>query len=107
MQRREILKTALSIPLAGMIAVGESCVAQESSQHTGGVARSRVRPADPKWPSPAEWTRLKEQVSGNLIEPHSPFESCESGPDAADCLAALNNIRNPFWVGEQPGGTET
>src|ERR1700738_2827311 len=68
--------------------------------------RSRVRPGDPAWPAAASWAKLKEDVGGNLIDVHPLFGACESAPDGADCLDALKNIDNPFYIGDQPAGTQ-
>jgi FAD/FMN-containing dehydrogenase len=68
--------------------------------------RSRVRPSDSSWPSAARWTKLKDDVGGNLIEVHPLFGSCETEPNGAVCLDALKNISNPYWIGDQPAGTE-
>jgi hypothetical protein len=68
--------------------------------------RSRVRPGDPAWPSASSWAKLKEGVGGNLIKVRPLFGACESAPDGADCLDALKNIDNPFYIGDQPGGTQ-
>jgi FAD/FMN-containing dehydrogenase len=45
-------------------------------------------------------------VGGNLIEVHSLFGSCETEPKGAACLDALKNIGNPYWIGDQPAGTQ-
>lgn len=45
-------------------------------------------------------------MEGNLIEVHSLFGSCPTDPNGAACLEAQRNIRNPYWLGDQPGGTE-
>ncbi len=66
----------------------------------------RVRPSDPSWPSAVSWAKLKDEVGGNLIEVHSLFGSCQPNPNGAACLDALKNISNPYWIGDQPAGTE-
>ena len=66
----------------------------------------RVRPTDPAWPRAAGWARLKDAVGGNLIEVHEPFASCATDPKDFGCLDAMKNMGNPFWVSDQPGGTE-
>ena len=106
MKRRDLLKTALTLPLCGVMTTGKAFALEESKHHASPRARSRVRPGDPKWPSPAAWHRLNDEVNGNLIEPHPLFASCESDPNGPACLAAHSNIRNPFWIGDQPAGTE-
>jgi FAD/FMN-containing dehydrogenase len=45
-------------------------------------------------------------VGGNLIEVRPPFGTCSTEPNGADCREALENRRNPYWVGDQPAGTE-
>jgi FAD/FMN-containing dehydrogenase len=45
-------------------------------------------------------------VGGNLIEVHSLFGSCETEPNAPACLDIGRNIANPYWIGDQPAGTE-
>ena len=70
------------------------------------VLRSRVRPADPAWPGAASWATLKKEVGGNLIKVHPLFGACESAANGADCLNALKNVDNPFYIGDQPGGTQ-
>src|SRR4030095_5976939 len=72
---------------------------------TDSVAR-RVRPSDPSWPSPASWEKLKTTVGGNLLQPHALFADCQANGDASACAEVLKNIRNPFYVGDQPAGTE-
>jgi len=66
----------------------------------------RVRPSDPAWPSETSWQELNDAVGGNLIKVQSLFAACEAQPQGAACLDATKNIRNPFYIGDQPAGTE-
>jgi FAD binding domain-containing protein len=66
----------------------------------------RVRPGDAAWPSPADWARLNEAVGGNLIAAPAPFGACATDPQGAPCLDAVANLKNPFYLGEQPGGAQ-
>ncbi|HET9794537.1 MAG TPA: FAD-binding oxidoreductase [Thermoanaerobaculia bacterium] len=66
----------------------------------------RVRPGDPRWPSPAKWEKLKAEVGGNLVEVKPPFAACAKEPQGAACGEAMKNIQNPFFIGDQPGGTQ-
>jgi FAD/FMN-containing dehydrogenase len=68
--------------------------------------RRRVRPSDPGWPSPARWQKLGRDVGGNLIRPRPLFDPCQSTPEGAACADLLKNLRNPFFIGDQPSGTE-
>jgi FAD/FMN-containing dehydrogenase len=72
----------------------------------GKALARRVRPSDPAWPPPAEWARLKETVGGNLIEPQALFAPCEGAREATACVEVEKSIRNPFYIGDQPAGTE-
>jgi FAD/FMN-containing dehydrogenase len=65
-----------------------------------------VRPTDPSWPDAARWAKLGDDVGGNLIEVRSLFGACETQPTGAACREAFENIANPYWIGDQPGGTE-
>ena len=105
MNRRNLIRTALGLPLlAGGWARGLG-LAQPKIGNAR-PRRSRVRPSDPAWPSKASWAKLKQDVRGNLIEVRSLFETCAAAPNGAECLSALQNIHNPFYLGDQPGGTQ-
>src|SRR5436190_23261595 len=71
-----------------------------------GLTARRVRPGDPGWPSAASWEQLKKAVGGNLVEVRPPFGACAKEPQGAACQDAMKNIQNPFFVGDQPGGTQ-
>jgi len=72
----------------------------------GEFTMRRVRPSDPAWPSETSWQELNDAVGGNLIKVQSLFAACEAQPQGAACLDATKNIRNPFYIGDQPAGTE-
>ena len=67
----------------------------------------RVRPSEPGWPKPETWQGLKDTVGGNLLEVQPLFAGCKDDAKSAFCLEALQNMRNPFWIADQPAGTET
>jgi hypothetical protein len=73
---------------------------------SGGAPLRRVRPSDAAWPAAAEWQTLKSAVGGNLLEVHPLFAPCESSPDGEACQDVYRNIRNPFYVGDLPAGTQ-
>jgi FAD/FMN-containing dehydrogenase len=102
--RRNLLRTLAMLPLlstgfAGMVGAFARAVAPTPTR--------RVRPSDSSWPSPASWAKLRDDVGGNLIEVRPLFESCEKEPNGAACLDVHRNISNPYWIGDQPAGTET
>jgi FAD/FMN-containing dehydrogenase len=98
MQRRHVLKSLGALPLLSLPAGGVPARVMAPFR--------RVRRADPYWPSVAEWERLKSAVGGNLLEVRPLFAACESSSDDAACQEVYRNIRNPFYIGDQPGGTQ-
>jgi FAD/FMN-containing dehydrogenase len=66
----------------------------------------RVRPSDPAWPNAASWKSLSDAVGGNVIQPRALFYGCTFDPHGPVCTAPLKNIRNPYYIGDQPAGTE-
>ena len=67
----------------------------------------RRRPSDATWPSQSAWKQLNEQVGGNLIPVDFPLSALKTDPDGAAAKLLLENIRNPFYIGDQPGLTQT
>ena len=92
MHRRSLLMGAAALALA-------KAAAAPLAQAAG--AR-RVRPGDAGWPNEQQWNELKAAVGGELAKPVTPYASCQTVP-AADCFKLL---RNPFYLGDQPGGTQ-
>ena len=66
----------------------------------------RVRPGSPDWPRDGEWTKLRDQVSGNLVQPTSLYGTCTTDVGGAECRALLPNWRNPFFIGDHAGSTQ-
>jgi FAD/FMN-containing dehydrogenase len=50
--------------------------------------------------------RNNEAVGGNLLAVHPLFAACEKDPGAAACAELAANIHNPFYIGDQPAGTQ-
>ena len=106
MNRRRLLQAAATMPfLPGM---GLPLLASAWAE---GTAPShppvRVRPGDPGWPSEASWDRLSRQVGGRLIKVQSPLSVCRDAPGSASCSDVLKGLRNPYYIGDQPGLTQT
>ena len=68
---------------------------------------TRRRPSDAAWPSSATWKRLNEQVGGNLISVDFPLSAAKNDPNGAAAEALWKNLKNPYFIGETPGLTET
>ncbi len=67
----------------------------------------RRRPSDAAWPSRAAWKRLTDSVGGNLIPVDFPLAAVKTQPASAAAKAVMANIRNPYYIGDQPGLTQT
>ncbi len=66
----------------------------------------RVRPSDPAWPSTADWDSLDRAVNGNLLKVDPLLGPCVADRDSAKCRDTLKYVANPFYLGDQPGGTQ-
>jgi FAD/FMN-containing dehydrogenase len=98
--RRQLLKQAAILPVVA--ALPRAAWAQPTDL---ALAR-RIRPGDPTWPSAEAWEGLKQAVGGELVQPKTIWAACEAAPGSADCLASLKYARNPFALGDNPGGTQ-
>ena len=99
MLRRDILKgMAAATALQGM--------SWQSLKAFAGSGFRRVRPSDAAWPSAARWQTLNDAIGGNLLKVPSLFAPCEADVKGAACGDVLQNMRNPFYLGDQPGGTQ-
>src|SRR5277367_3285667 len=67
----------------------------------------RRRPSDASWPSQSAWKQLNDAVGGNLIPVDFPLSALKTDPNGAAAKFLLENIRNPFYIGDQPGLTQT
>ncbi|GLQ88954.1 FAD-binding oxidoreductase [Dyella flagellata] len=98
MNRRELLKAALAIPFLPAVMTG----AIGSAWGTGSRFYSRVHPGQAGWPTPSQWDELKQAVGGRLLKLESPFTASKTA-----CDEALQHIKNPFYLGDQPALTQT
>jgi hypothetical protein len=105
MDRRTLLKRLAAMPLLPTLWPYLSFAAQNSLP--ANLAFRRVRFGDPDWPSAASWDKLKQQVGGNLIPVQFPLAACEGTSEGAACEDVLKNLDNPFYIGDQPGLTQT
>ncbi len=67
----------------------------------------RVRPSDPGWPSKQSWKHFNDAVGGNLIPVDSPMNACMSSSQSAECRTLFANLKNPYYIGDDPGVTQT
>lgn len=105
MNRRMALKQLAVVPLLPHQWVNRSAILRCLLPTE--LSARRVRPSDPEWPAPTEWEALKQQVGGHLHKVVSPLEPCFSEARSSLCQTALANLEDPYFIGDQPGGTQT
>ena len=105
MNRRSLLKA-----LAAAIASAPGLLATALfPSPASAVARSasRIRPGDPAWPAQADWDRLSQAVGGRLVKVVSPLAACASAPSSDDCTQLFKELKNPYYLGDEVGLTQT
>ncbi len=105
MDRRTLLKHLAAVPL--LPTLWPLMSAAESTKAASKSSFQRVRPGDAAWPSASSWEKLKQQVGGNLIPVQFPLTACEGASNSAACQEVFKNLDNPFYIGDQPGITQT
>jgi FAD/FMN-containing dehydrogenase len=93
MNRRTLLQSAAALSLAPVLPA------------TAAPFR-RTRPGDTGWPTPQQWDALNAEAGGNLSKPSALFATCSGNADGPDCVAATKELGNPFFIGDQAGGTQ-
>ncbi len=68
---------------------------------------SRVRPGEAGWPSEDSWNRLRSNVGGRLTAVRSPLAACTSAPSSAACAQVFKELKNPYYLGDEVGLTQT
>src|SRR5882757_5219724 len=99
MNRRAFLKAI------GSTALGSALLSIWPRRLFASANARRLRPSDPSWPSPSAWKQLNDAVGGNLIPVNFPLSELET-EDAAKLLSG-SDIKNPYYIGDQPGLTQT
>jgi FAD/FMN-containing dehydrogenase len=73
----------------------------------GSGALARVRPGNPGWPSETQWDELGQQVGDALVKVQSPLATCVNAPDSADCQQLFKELKNPYFLGDEVGLTQS
>src|SRR5215472_12972066 len=94
MNRRTVLKSSVAAPFL-------------FASRARAASSRRCRPGDSTWPSKSEWNQLEKAVDGNLIPVQFPLSILKTDPSAAAGRQLLKDLKNPYFVGDQPGLTET
>ena len=115
MKRRDLLARLAQAPILAAlwprtpVAAPRALVAPQSEPLPVRAAPPvrRVRPTDAAWPGAKSWDRLGEAVGGRLIRVESPVAACKAGVSSPSCQQVLSDLQNPYYVGDQPGGTQS
>ena len=104
MNRRSLLAATAAMPfLPGVLSVTAGSASAEGTNSVAG----RVRPGDPGWPSDADWEALNRKVGGRLVNVRSPLDVCRAAPDSGACRDLFRELKNPYYVGDSIGVTQT
>ena len=104
MNRRNLLRFASAAPLLGLPGA-HPLAANGGRTPMPGFRRSR--PGDSSWPSAARWAELDRRVDGRLVEVKSPLADCVAQPDAGACRDLFEHLKNPYYLHDQVGMTQT
>jgi hypothetical protein len=105
LHRRKFLKGAILLPgislgSPSLLTFSENLLKEQNKF-------KRVRPKDALWPSPAKWEQLNKAVNGNLIKVESPLAACNTIAGKAACDELFSNLKNPYYIGDNPALTQT
>ena len=106
MNRRSFTKAALMLPVVPGV-WSEGLASASAQGKTASSSFSRVRPEQPEWPSEVKWDGLSRQVSGRLIRVRPTWGVCEDAPDGAACRDVFRELKNPYFIGDDPSLTQT
>jgi len=97
--RRQFLRAASALPVAAASGVGASPAMS--------AILPRVRPGMAGWPDTDSWDGLRRAVGGRLLAVRSPLRDCAAGAADPSCEALFRRPRNPYFLGDEPGLTQT
>ncbi len=95
-----------AIPAAVAFLVA-GCTASRSTARPEAAALCRCTPDKPCWPAQAAWQRVGANLHGKLEQPQSPLAPCRNDAAGEACAAAMRNSKNPFYLQDQAGGTQS
>jgi FAD/FMN-containing dehydrogenase len=103
-KRRTMLAYAGLAPFASDLVV--PAAKRATNKASGRPSFTRVRPSGTCWPDAAKWEELNHQIGGRLIKVKPLLADCTNA-SSAECKAELEAVKNPYYVGDQPAGTQT
>jgi FAD/FMN-containing dehydrogenase len=90
---------------AAVVLIG--CVSSRTNVAPERPAMETCKPGLPCWPTPAEWQRLAAGLTGRLEPSSSPLLACQTDAASEACAKRLANLKNPYFLQDQSGGTES
>ncbi|MEO6656158.1 MAG: FAD-binding oxidoreductase [Pyrinomonadaceae bacterium] len=103
--RRRFLKSAILLP--SLSTNSSFLFASTGNIFEPSGKLSRVRPGDPLWPSLEKWDVLNTAVNGNLVKIESPLKAFNKSTVNAACADLFTNLKNPYFIGDDPALTQT
>jgi FAD/FMN-containing dehydrogenase len=103
-RRRQLLRVATAIPFLSGLGLSVLSPIRASAAPR---LRARVRPGDPGWPSAAQWAHFGQRLGGALIPVRSPLADCVASATGAACTRLFKLLKNPYFLGDEPGLTQT
>ena len=100
LNRRDLITGVAGLPLLSASGGALSLAKGESANGR------RARPNDASWPNAARWRELERAVGGNLVRPGPLTGVCASAPNGDSCRELVQNLHNPFFIGDQVSGTQ-
>jgi FAD/FMN-containing dehydrogenase len=71
------------------------------------LAAAWCKPGEPCWPTERDWQELRSRLRGALEDARSPLAPCRATATSEACATAIRNMKNPFYLQDQAGGTES
>jgi FAD/FMN-containing dehydrogenase len=103
--RRDLLKFAAGAAVTTAIPALSACTT--NSVAVGNRAMRRRRPSDSDWPTESDWAALNDRVGGRLSRLSAPLSVCVQTPDSTACQTVLRQLKNPYYLGDEPALTQT
>ncbi len=96
-----------AVPTAALLAASLGCAASRPTAAPESAPLCRCTPGQPCWPAPGDWQRFAAGLHGKLEQPESPLAPCRTDAAGEACAAAIRSSRNPFYLQDQPGATQS
>ncbi len=96
---------AFGVCLVSMLAFG--CVSKGPLGIATNSMATHCKPQQACWPTEEDWKNLSTRLTGKLEIPQSPLVPCRADAMSEACKLALQNLKNPFFISDHSGGTQS